>query len=222
MTKIVGITGFQRSGKGTVADILSESEEFGVVYQLGFADKLKRLLAYALDYGGNDPRAQIAAMDDYKLHGELASQERDGRLTRPGSHKTITGRQLHQRVGGGARAIFGEDFWVNYVLPAPEPYWIDGECYEATDDEKAHQLDVMFGGIDLVVVTDVRHRNEMGRIREWGGVNWHVVRPGVESDGDESERVPPKELIDWDITNDGALDGLREQVNQAIRETLTC
>ena len=58
-----------------------------------------------------------------------------------------------------------------------------------------------------VVVTGIRFHNELAIARE----NWYVERPGLVSDGHESESIDPQ-LFDQCLTNDGSIKDLEEQV----------
>ena len=209
--KIVGINGFKRSGKGTTAEFLNELVD-DVVYEIGFADKLKRLGGLALGIPANVPQDHLRWADEYKVSGTTSTVVPDGTYV-------VTGREFYQNLGQSGRVLFGDNFWIDQVLPYPALYWIDGEPYEDTDDPGIDAAR-MYPGVDILAITDVRYPNEAERIRSLGGVVWEVVRPGVVSDGHASEQPLPAELVDWQIVNDGDLDTLKQRVDEAIGETL--
>jgi hypothetical protein len=217
MTKLIGINGFKRSGKGQTAIFLSEIMEDEIVYEIGFADKLKIMAALALGFE-RSPRELIALMDQFKLDGEItvAYTEASGE---PDFLHDLTGRELLQNFGNHARHTFGENFWIDQVLPYPAIDYIDGIPYDS--DDPGRELTAMYGSdIGVVAITDLRYPNEAERIKALGGVIWEVVRPGVGSDGHASEQPLPEHLVDFKIVNDGDLDTLKARVIEAVEATL--
>ncbi len=208
MIQLVGITGYKRSGKGEVANALSDSYP-GVVYQIGFADKMKRLAAEALGLEG-DPRELIAMMDEAKLPLDGGGWLLHADKTAYRQFHVVSGRQYLQNLGSKARDLLGEDIWVNQVLPEPG----------LTHETETAALRSMYPHVDVVVFTDLRFENEAARIEDLGGVIWEVHRPGVESDGHASEQKLHPDFIDWVIPNTGTLGDLGEQVELAIQGTL--
>lgn len=95
--------------------------------------------------------------------------------------RSFTVRHFLQRMGTEmGREVFGENFWVDLALDL-EP-------------QRLAQSNI--------VVTDVRFDNELERIRDLGGHNIHIVRPGLHgSDLHISERSPKKDLIDGVLQN---------------------
>lgn len=219
MTQIVGITGYKRSGKGEVARLLSEDPTVGVVYQIGFADKVKQLAARALGLEGS-PQELIAMMDDAKLEAVNGGWWLELSKSRPSGitayFHDLSGREFLQHMGTEARKLLGEDLWVDQVLPAFLP-----RCRnKLLDPVTQSQLARMYPEIDVVAITDLRFQNEAQRVRDLGGVVWEVLRPGTDSDGHDSEQRLPVNLIDWQIMNNSSLGDLREQVGEAIQGTL--
>lgn len=214
--KLVGINGFKQSGKGTTAGILAANYE-GVVYEIGFADKLKIMAAEALGYSG-PPRDLIALMDAFKLEGEVETRnwtaDRRGRSWVPGTK--ITGRQYLQNFGERARQNFGLDFWVDQVLPhaSTSP---DREGCSVTNQRN---LSARFPQVGLVAITDLRYPNEAERVRDLGGTVWEIIRPGVESDGAASEQPLPRHLVDCVLMNSGDLTDLEDEVRSAMAMSL--
>lgn len=213
MIQVVGITGYKRSGKGTVANFLAEGCTVGTVYQIGAADKVKLLTARALGLKGS-PRELIAMMDEAKLDApdggwiiELSKSRKYAGGRRVDVFKDLSGRQLLQNVGTEARNLFGEDFWIDQVLPRP-PFFIQDN------------LAFRYPGASIVAITDLRLENEARRVHALGGVIWEVIRPGAESDGHVSEQELPRHLVDYQIRNDGTLGDLRAAVEDAIQETI--
>lgn len=206
MPHLIGVNGFKQSGKGTVAKIVSAIYNDGdaVVHEVGFADKLKILAAQTIGFD-RPPRDLIALMDEAKLSWAFDIRQPEG------PHRSFTGRQFLQQLGTRARENFGDDFWVDQVLPVP------GKT--ATGDEL--RVADRYPGVDCVVFTDLRFPNEAERVRRLGGVVWEVLRPGLGSDGHASEQKLPAELVDYTINNATSIRALELRVEAAL-ETLTC
>lgn len=218
---IVGINGFKRSGKGETAAALSRLHE-GVVYEVGFADKLKILGAKILGYDLS-PRESIAVMDDFKLRGSLKAvwDLPDGKGTR--EFEAVTGREFLQNLGNEARNVLGDTLWIDMVLPDPRRAAARAMGDTVSPEEILRaQVELMYPDVDVLAITDLRYENEAQRIKDLGGVVWEVIRPGLESDGHASEQPLPRGLVDWQIINDGDLDLLEDRVKDAIQETLSC
>ncbi len=214
MIQVVGIAGLKRSGKGEVANLLSADCTVGTVYQIGFADKVKQLAARALGLEGS-PRELIEMMDEAKLRRDLGGWTISADKPSAGTFHIIPGRQLLQNVGNDARILLGEDLWVDQVLPRVDRWTRGGPLYQAQLD-----LQRMYPDIDIVAITDLRYENEAQRVKDVGGVVWEVVRPGTKSDRHASEQQLPRDLVDWQIGNDGDLNDLCSAVENAIHATL--
>lgn len=196
--RLIGINGFKTSGKDTTyLHIKSLNAGKAVVERRAFADNLKIMAARALGYT-DEPSTLIQIMDYYKndatitvtFNGSSAQQE-------------LSGRQYLQNFGNRAREVFGDSFWVDQVVPTDLKRFI--AIWEA--------------GIalpDIGCVTDVRYPNEAERIRACGGEVWEVVRPGLESDGHESETPLAAGLTDRTVINAGTIDDLRDAVKEAL------
>lgn len=221
---IIGINGFKRSGKGETGNHI-EKLVLGVK-QLGFADKLKVFAARSLGYTDQTDAACIALMDQAKEHWVMDVWRHDkwspgtegsrGRLNPTfGTREPVkqwTVRQLLQHMGTEARTVFGEDFWVDQVLPRPTTsrgQWL-GEA------DRNHVLRVMYPDTSTLVFTDLRFPNEAQRIIDLGGFIIEVVRPGVESDGHASELHLPPDISRHIIFNGGTLAELGWEVNKVL------
>ena len=120
---IIGLSGYARSGKDTVAEILVENHGF---IRVAFADKLREAL-YALN--------PIIGHENemYGLLGLVYLQDVIDEYGWDGVKSTVYGpevRRLLQRMGTEVgREILGENIWVNAAI---EPLRID-EDYVFTD-----------------------------------------------------------------------------------------
>ena len=187
---IIGLAGYARVGKDTVADLLIE-ETNGVIEKVGFADVLKLSAARALGVLRSPDDVGTAAVknwaDHLKTRLTIQIVDDEGNL-----HHEISGRHFLQRYGTEAhRDIFGDDFWVD-------------------------ALELHRPGTDILLITDVRFPNEAAAIREAGGEVWRVVRDIPAVEGHVTERSLPGDLIDREIENYGSIDDLRAKVKMAL------
>lgn len=188
---IVGLCGHAGAGKDEVARIVAELRSDWVVRRDAFADRLKISAARALGFYYSDEES-IKAMNDLKINGNVACSWSTGSLT-------ISGRTFMQLYGTEShRDVFGENFWVDHVLPNPEL------AFFGRDD-----------AFDMLVVTDVRFPNEVERVRACGGMVWLVDRPSVapKDDNHRSTIIPDHDVV---VDNSGDLDDLRDTVQTAL------
>lgn len=181
--RIIGFCGPAGAGKDTVAQLVADATS-GTVVRQGFADALKVSAARALGFEGV-PIDCVDFCNDLKTTGTVVVHR--GRGSGP---LRLTGRKYLQRYGTEAhRDVFGQDFWLDAVLP------------EGRDD------------CDLLLIPDVRFVNEAERVRERGGEVWSVERPDVAPvEAHSSEAGIPHGLLSRVIINNGSLDDLRFMV----------
>jgi len=152
--QIIGITGFLRTGKDSVAALL---QKFG--YQkVAFADPLRKM---ALDI---DPYIGLSGVPAHVVNSELASYSYKGAAILYSDLLRAVGyekakeipdfRRFLQRLGTeGVRNNFSDDTWVKLFRKQLEPH-------------KSY------------VVSDCRFPNEAQAIRNLGGEVWRTERPG--------------------------------------------
>ncbi len=204
---LVGFHGYKYAGKNTAAGGAQMlAVDFTVNYkEWGFAHYLK-WYAYQIFKPGCSLEESLYWADTIKKDVEI-------KLWKPKTRRvqsTITGRQLMQHMGNQAREVFGEDFWVDLVIPVPDRYqrgtvpqwWVHGKP---------------LAGADVAAVTDVRYPNEIERIQELGGKVIAIKRQGMESDGTPSEQ-DYSELCDQVIRNDEGPHELRNAVRNYLYE----
>jgi hypothetical protein len=234
--KVIGLTGRARAGKDTVAGIIADELPGLRVVRQGFADKLKVSAALALGFEGEE-RELIATMDALKVCGSVVAKVEHG--PDDVQESQLSGRHFLQRYGTEAhRNVFGEDFWLDAVLPTMtvgrgltskfrEAF---GDLFEAVVDAAAERLEVQgfrFGDSDeadqltrddgdVLVIPDVRFPNEAERIRDVGGTLWRVVRDVRPVYGHVSEAG----IYDVDLVlmNDGTRADLRATVRAALAD----
>jgi hypothetical protein len=215
--RLIGINGFKRAGKGETGQAIFDYHK-GVVYQIGFADKLKIMAARALGFN-RSPQELIALMDSMKETAVFHVEYHEPDVSPSTEYDTTTlhdlsGREYLQNFGNDARQLFGDTFWIDQVLPTPVPEREDG----THEQDNILNLQALYPEIDVVAITDLRYPNEAQRVLDLGGEVWEVVRPGLVSDGHASEQPLPRELVSRTIENDGILDALRYKVYLILSE----
>ena len=183
--RIIGLNGFARSGKDTVAEFIREIHG-GEVEIVAFADMIKLSAARALkactdpdDVGLNAVRDWA---DQFKQGYSVRIFDRIGNQV-----GGMQGREFLQRYGTEAhRELFGDDFWVDQI-----------------DWER---------NCDVLVFTDVRFENEARAIRERGGEVWRIERPSSRPGLHASERPLDSALLNRTLVNNFDLEHLRGDV----------
>jgi hypothetical protein len=188
---LIGITGFARAGKDSIAAALAK---YGYERR-ALADPLKQM---ALDI---DPTVWMPAgwtcpvmVNPVPEGGDAANLSVLVATLGWENAKTIPDvRRFLQRLGTeGVRKHMGEDFWVRTLL-------------------------LGLDGTKRYVVPDVRFLNEAEAIRAHGGVVWRVVRPGLKAGGHASEEEQTRIEADLTVMNFGSLEDLAEQVSFAFQ-----
>ena len=210
---IIGINGLKRSGKGETGNAIAAL--LPGVHQLGFADKLKVYAARSLGFLDLTDAESVALMDDAKETWEFDISRHVSDTDYGPEYeavKHLTGRKYLQWMGTEARKVFGEDFWVDQVLPNPRDPGGGWYGYE----HRQHIVESMYPGVETLAFTDLRFENEAQRILDLGGFIIEVVRPGAESDGHDSELKLPPNISRYVIFNGGTLTHLRWEVNKVL------
>jgi len=169
---LIGLNGRKGAGKDTVYErVATHLSGYAPVERRAFADPVYELAARALDITVEDLRR-----------------------TKDIPHR----RRFLQRIGDGARQVFGESFWVD-------------------------QVDLSHEG-RIVLVTDVRYENEALAITDAGGHVYRVLGPPRVEKADDphvTERPLPAWLLDGVIDNsDHSLGKLDARVLDVVLELL--
>jgi hypothetical protein len=189
---LIGLKGYKGVGKDEVGNYLVHRHGFT---KHAFAGKLKEALAALFDIS-------VDQVDDFK-------RDYGGSLPRVEVHIDIGGtvdyshswREILQRFGTEmGREVFGQDFWVDLLLPLQDN-WADTELLHSDR-----------------VITDARFVNEAERIKLLGGYIVEVIRPGFGASNHLAETPLPRELIDFEIMNDDDLRTLYQRTEVLIRE----
>lgn len=138
---IVGITGYARSGKDTLAKSLKLRHGF---QRIAFADKLKELAL------GTNP---IIYWDTYyEFPVSLSSLVASLGWDRAKEHLEV--RQYLQRLGDHCRNVFGDDVWIRATLPKLHALQDAGHHIAYTDVRYPNEADFIRskGGLIIKVV----------------------------------------------------------------------
>lgn len=188
---VIGIHGYARSGKDTIAGFLGKSHGFR---RLAFADRLREC-TYALNpvITWETPSPDQARLQE--IVDEIGWDE--------AKVKYAEIRRLLQAFGTEVgRELIRDSLWVDIVLD---------QMYDAWDQDPDQQF----------VITDLRFPNEVEALRSIPNNSaqevelWKVVRPGVGPvNGHASDAGLEDDLFDVVINNHGTLEDLEKTVNR--------
>lgn len=217
---LVGFHGVKRSGKDTAASFLEEwaRGRFLSFARRGFADKAK--LAFARQFYPNISMEQARQwMDTYKDSDMQVVIESP---SAPSTHLVeVPFRQcMAQFATEGARQIYGEDHWVDQLLPLRgdsslairSGWWDSFSIFHGPPDGRGA------GVADVAAITDIRFDNEVQRIRAIGGVLVKIRRREAEdavlaqSEIHDSEIGIPDQEFDYVVPNNDTLDDFKKKI----------
>lgn len=188
--KLIGLTGFSTSGKDLTAALLKM-----VGYtRFGFADAVREEIMSSFDDGYQLPCMPEHIFVDWctcsnaDLIGESVLYEKP---------LIPQARRLLQHWGTEIRRKEDPDYWIKKLT---------------------HKLATYTSEVSLfpVVVSDVRFLNEASWVNRWDGVIWRIERPGLKSDGHQSENECNVIKANYTIHNDGDLQHLASQVLKGL------
>lgn len=199
---LIGVTGQKRSGKGEVAGFIKDwaAKQGLTASERGFSDLLK-WSAYRLFNPDCTMAEGIAWADDMKVkEGAYVSE---GRSFNMGT--IVKSREFLQRYGTEAhREVFGQDFWVDGLLPLDDPDRLRSNFDHAT----------------IGIISDLRFDNEAERIKELDGAVWKVERQLEYQDAHVSEKGIATNLLDFRLINSEGLTELRLKAEDAITDLI--
>lgn len=164
--KLIGITGLAGAGKDTAASHLISHYDYK---RIAFADPLKELCKLVYPYLAN--LVEEYGWDEVKKVPEF--------------------RQELQRIGNGARQIFGDNFWIEQAVKK-------------------------FNG--NTVVTDCRYPNEFDAVVNRGGFMVRVELPGLNPVNDHITETGHLDLpVKYTLLNDGSIDDLKIKIDQMMK-----
>ena len=193
--RVIGISGYARSGKDTLGAILTK-EGYD---RVSFADNIKAAL-YVLNpvvgdqANRNKNGLSIESEDTFNAESIRIKNIIDDIGWEQAKAVYPETRALLQRLGTEVgRSIAGKDIWVNLSFDA------------VPDGSK-------------VVVTDCRYPNEADAIKKLGGRVWRVERPGVTAVNTHvSETAMDGYPFDYVFNNDGSIEALGSQVSRILK-----
>lgn len=189
--RIIGISGFMRSGKDSVAKLLVD----GFGYQrVCFADALRKVALDINPYISLDGWVGGASFQP-RLYSDLLNE-----LGYEKAKEVPDFRRYLQRLGTeGIRGNFGEDAWVDIAKRTIQELPVDTK----------------------IVMPDVRFPNEAQAVKDLGGVVWRTERPGFDGGPHPSEAMvlkitPDRILRASSLAGDATSVGLGTLVLHAI------
>lgn len=185
---IIAISGYARSGKDTVAEIITRHNPIWKVKK--FSGKLKQVASILT--GIPPSMFEDQKFKEQVLHG-WERKRWEGRVTSDGFvhgesyTQQTTVRDFLQRLGTDAiRDGLHENAWVNALF----------SDYHNTDNW---------------VITDCRFPNEYEAVKNWGGIVIRVDRPEITPvNAHVSETALDSYEFDYTIVNNGTLEDLEE------------
>lgn len=206
MRGLLGLHGAKQSGKSTAAMYIADwcKENGFIASSAGFADKLK-LSAMRIFEPDCTLEEAIEWADVVKTSAEISVYKSTEFSPGAGRSFSISGREYLQRFGTEShRDVFGDDFWVNQLLPyGPNDNWRDN----------------FLADTDLAIITDVRFQNEARRIMQLGGTIWQIQRSDLQSDDAHASELPlPDSLVDVYIDNNGTLEDFRDSLIAKVQK----
>ncbi len=168
---LIALIGAPGAGKDTIAKRLVEKHGF---VRLAFADKVRQLAYETLDSNG---KMLI------NVHGWDAAKRKNEFL-----------REHLERVGDGARKVFGEEFWIEQIN---------------------EEIKTLIANNKDIVITDLRKDNEARFVYTFRPdfSIWHVHRPGCERRPFDEWR---EEWAACSIPNNGEIDELHRHVDELV------
>jgi hypothetical protein len=167
---LIALIGAPGAGKDAIGKRLVEQHGFK---RFAFADKVRQL-AYETLSDSEQLDIDILGWDVAKRRSDFY-------------------RAHLERVGDGARKVFGDEFWIdlihNEIL----------RCFEERKD---------------IVITDLRKENERDFVWKLDGIIWHVHRPGCERRPFDEWR---EEWAAFSIPNFGELEDLHRHVDECLQ-----
>lgn len=208
--RLIGINGFKGSGKDTVYKTINHIVgDVLTVQRIAFADKMKIIAAKSLGFDRSDSEL-LELMDSFKNTARFHIEYTDPQSGEQTAH-AVTGREYVQWFGENVRGELGENIWVDQVLPRLQP-----GVHSINKAWGDSLLNGPYPAVDVLCVTDVRMPHEALRVLELGGEVWRVVRPGITSDGHNTELPLAPEFVTRVLNNDGALVDLEREVQIAL------
>jgi hypothetical protein len=203
---IIGICGFQSSGKDTIADYLIKEHGF---IKMSFASRLKDIISIMFGWSRD------------KLEG-LTKEDREWReQIDPWWSKTLQMPQLTPRF---VMQYFATDLFRNKFHPDIWVKIVENELNKLIEQNTERKI----------VISDCRFENEINMILRLGGkiIQVHREPPYWFYDYRNGEEPPNIKLIhrseiewircykDYDINNDGTIEELYEKILQVIKYIL--
>lgn len=213
---IIGLSGYAKSGKTTVAEIIQRLDPTWEIK--GFSDALKQVASIltgipAKDFDKQETKAMILGRewDTWEWKGRNIGSYVEPNFVGDAIRKSLNVRMLLQKLGTEAvRNNLHEDAWVNALF---SQYRSEGHTVRIGEYIR-HDVSP-----SKWIITDVRFPNELKAIKDRGGMVVRVTRPGYKPvNAHPSETALDDQLFSYYINNNGDLEYLEKQVNKFLYE----
>lgn len=180
---LIGLAGKAHSGKSTVAAMIAKTVPNTQSVALAYHIKEMVRAVFNVDPDGPDkenPVLNVTLKSWEQITFQLTSSGY-GRVHNwlDGSYRNVAGeppmgnmspRQLMQAIGTVVRVLCGKDYWSKKLVNDIDKILLYGDRRGQLHGKPTP---------DLIVVPDIRHRNELLAIREMGGKVYKIESPDV-------------------------------------------
>jgi len=196
---LIGLTGYSRSGKDTVARLLAERYS---IAQLAFADELKREVAAAW-------HVDVAIFHDPILKDTSLHQLALRRCT----HAEFVAAHWHLATLESLKPRTVMQAWGDWIARTDLTHYVRAL--------EARWLEVAATEPRAVIITDVRLQHEFDWLRRHDGALWRVARLGQrQPSGHHTERVHQHWPVDAEIVNTGSSDRLAKIASDLLPDLI--
>ena len=211
---IVGLAGYAKSGKNTVAEIIKRLEPEWEIK--GFSDALKQVASIMTgippkDFDSQETKAKTLGgeWDTWAYKGRNDGTHVEPYFTGEPYRKGMTVRELLQKLGTEAvRNNLHEDAWVNALF---------SRYYTEDRVTRIDGIGSIVTPASRWIITDVRFPNELNAIKQRGGIVVRITRPGYKPvNSHPSETALDDYLFEYYINNNGDLNYLETQVKKFL------
>ena len=195
--KLIGISGRARAGKDTLANMLMEGLKEYDVIKTAFAEELKKQVKEHFDLSHEQLYGNLKEVEDKRYPMYPKMQYTGGEVFKCGTlFQPIccwTPREIMQDYGQFMREI-DYDYWVKAL-------------FKKIDDQN----------VDFLIITDLRHKNEVAAVLRRGGIHIRIYRDSDEySKVHNTQHISETALdnygkIDFEIYNNDTLDDLKQK-----------
>lgn len=216
---IIGVSGRMGAGKDACATIIKEylAQQNILIEKKQFAGKLKQfissIIGCSLEQLEDQDFKKSKLPSEWNKSVEKVLGFNYGAPIKGKVIEEMSVRDMLIAVGHGLRVQCHSDIWVNalfadYKKQGFLPKEIDGELSEIE-----HKYPNW-------IIPDMRYVNEADRIKNSGGINIRIERPGIQTLDHPSETMLDDYEFTIRIVNNGTLDDLRRSIITCLSQVI--